>query len=83
MNALIYRPYVWIRNGISFVLILFVRCYQFTLGPIFGGRCRFYPSCSRYMILAIQKHGPFWGTCKGLRRLSKCHPWNEGGYDPP
>ncbi|MFO0813755.1 MAG: membrane protein insertion efficiency factor YidD [Gemmatales bacterium] len=68
---------------LSWFLILLVKLYQYLLSPFFGGQCRFYPSCSQYMILAIQKHGPFRGTGKGLWRLCKCHPWHPGGYDYP
>ena len=68
---------------LSWFLIALVKLYQWILSPIFGGQCRFYPSCSQYMILAIQKHGPFRGTGKGLWRLCKCHPWHPGGFDYP
>ena len=68
-------------------LIGLVRAYQFTLSPVlallFGSTCRFYPSCSQYMIVAIRKHGPVIGAAKGLWRLCRCHPWSAGGYDPP
>jgi len=63
-------------------LILFVRIYQACLSPFFGPCCRFYPSCSDYMIAAIQRHGPLKGSFCGLRRICRCHPWNPGGYDP-
>ncbi|MEW4487809.1 membrane protein insertion efficiency factor YidD [Thalassoglobus sp. JC818] len=67
----------------SFILILMVKLYQVTLGPFLGGRCRFYPSCSNYFIQAVRKHGPIKGAWKGLYRLCRCHPFCEGGYDPP
>lgn len=73
----------FIANGISFLLILLVRGYQLVLSPFFGGRCRFYPSCSQYMILSIQKHGPIVGTGKGIWRVCKCNPWHPGGFDYP
>jgi putative membrane protein insertion efficiency factor len=73
----------FLSNALSFVFILMVRAYQYTLSPIFGGQCRFYPSCSQYMILAIQKHGPLKGTCKGVWRVCRCNPWGKSGYDPP
>jgi putative membrane protein insertion efficiency factor len=44
---------------------------------------RFEPSCSRYMAESIKKFGPVKGLGRGLRRVSRCHPWNPGGYDPP
>ena len=64
-------------------VILFVRVYQLTLSPLLGDRCRFYPSCSRYMIEAVKKHGCVVGTAKGIARICRCHPWHPGGYDPP
>ena len=67
----------------SVVLILMVKLYQVTLGPFLGGRCRFYPSCSNFFIQAVRKHGPVKGALKGLYRLCRCHPFCEGGYDPP
>jgi len=67
-------------------LILFVRSYQWLVSPVLafmGVRCRFEPSCSEYMIGALQKHGPIRGVGRGMARLARCHPWHPGGYDPP
>jgi putative membrane protein insertion efficiency factor len=64
-------------------LVLLVRAYQYTLGPFLGPVCRFEPSCSRYMIGALQKYGALRGLWRGTRRILRCHPWNAGGYDPP
>ena len=70
--------------GLPAGLVIFaVKCYQWLLSPWFGPRCRFQPSCSAYFIAAVQKHGAMLGTLRGLRRISRCHPWNAGGYDPP
>ncbi len=44
--------------------------------------CRFEPSCSRYTEQAIAKYGLIRGSAMGARRISRCHPWNPGGYDP-
>ncbi|WP_084332513.1 membrane protein insertion efficiency factor YidD [Marinobacterium jannaschii] len=63
-------------------LILLVRCYQLLISPVLGNNCRFYPSCSHYMIEAIELHGPLKGVWLGLRRLSRCHPYSDGGFDP-
>lgn len=65
------------------VLILVIRLYQVTLSPLLGPACRFEPSCSRYMIGALQKHGVIKGLWKGTGRVLRCHPWHPGGYDPP
>lgn len=67
---------------ISRLLILLVHLYRHTLGLFLGGHCRYQPSCSQYMIDAIQKHGPIRGTWRGVRRILRCHPWGGGGYDP-
>jgi putative membrane protein insertion efficiency factor len=64
-------------------LIGCIRIYQMTLSPLLGDVCRFHPSCSRYMVEALRKYGLVVGLAKGLRRVSRCHPWNPGGYDPP
>lgn len=59
-----------------------VRLYQLLLGPWWGGRCRFTPSCSTYAIEALERHGALRGSWLGARRLSRCHPWCPGGHDP-
>lgn len=64
------------------VFIALVKGYQLLISPFLGNNCRFYPSCSQYMIQAIEEHGIFKGVYLGLKRLSKCHPWHEGGMDP-
>ncbi len=60
-----------------------IRVYQITLSPLLGPACRFEPSCSRYMVEALRKYGLFKGLAKGFVRLSRCHPWSQGGHDPP
>lgn len=57
--------------------------YQRTISPLLGPRCRFQPSCSRYMAEALRQYGLVRGLARGLKRLSRCHPWHPGGYDPP
>lgn len=64
------------------LLVLLVRLYQYALSPFLGRRCRFFPSCSEYTAEAIQKHGAWKGLRLGLKRVSRCHPWHPGGYDP-
>jgi len=65
------------------LLILAIRVYQWTLSPILGGQCRFEPTCSHYGIACIKSHGPLRGSWLTLRRISRCHPFCAGGYDPP
>lgn len=64
-------------------LIGLIRVYQVTISPLLGPACRFEPTCSRYMVEAIRKHGLMRGLGKGLIRFSHCHPWHPGGFDPP
>lgn len=59
-----------------------IRGYQRFISPIFPPSCRFYPSCSEYSYQAIEKYGALRGGWLGIRRISRCHPWNPGGYDP-
>ena len=64
------------------LLLALIRIYQYAISPILGQRCRFFPSCSAYVAEAVEKHGVCKGIRLGLRRLSRCHPWNPGGFDP-
>ncbi len=64
------------------LLILLVRLYQIAISPFLGNNCRFYPSCSSYMIEAIQVHGVLKGLYLGTRRILRCHPYSDGGLDP-
>ncbi len=79
-------PRSWPGRILLSLLILAIRVYQVTLGPLlsaFGPVCRFEPSCSRYTIGALKKYGLLRGLYQGIRRVLRCHPWNPGGYDPP
>jgi putative membrane protein insertion efficiency factor len=73
----------WPALAVTAFLIVLIRLYQVTLSPLLGQACRFEPSCSRYMMESLKKYGPIIGLARGLRRLSRCHPWDPGGYDPP
>jgi len=59
-----------------------IRLYQWTLSPLLGPKCRFYPSCSNYALEAVQRFGILHGSWLTLRRLGRCHPWHPGGIDP-
>lgn len=64
-------------------LILFlIKIYQKFISPLFPGKCRFYPTCSNYAYQAIQEYGSIRGLYLGIKRILKCHPFNDGGYDP-
>jgi putative membrane protein insertion efficiency factor len=59
-----------------------IRLYQKVVSPALGSNCRYYPTCSHYAYEAIEIHGAARGSWLGLRRISRCHPWHEGGLDP-
>lgn len=63
------------------VLVL-LRVYRVCVSPFLPPACRFEPSCSRYMIEAVNKYGAVRGVYMGVRRLLRCHPFSPGGYDP-
>ncbi len=63
-------------------LIVLLSFYKRWISPLLPSACRFYPTCSDYMRMAIEKHGALRGIWLGLRRLSRCHPLHEGGFDP-
>ena len=64
------------------ILVILLKGYQYLISPWFGQTCRFYPSCSCYAIEAIEKRGALMGFWLTLRRISRCHPWHPGGFDP-
>ncbi|MFP3976760.1 membrane protein insertion efficiency factor YidD [Marinobacter sp. KMM 10035] len=64
-------------------LLLFpIRFYQYAISPLMASHCRHYPTCSQYAMEAISHHGSLKGLYLSMKRLLKCHPWAEGGYDP-
>jgi len=69
--------------GIFKYLIIFpVRLYQKLISPLLGPSCRYQPTCSVYMIEAVNEWGVFIGGFLGLKRICRCHPWGSTGYDP-
>jgi len=67
----------------AWTLIGMVYVYRWTLSPLVGRQCRFYPTCSMYFIGAVRRYGAIRGTLRGVLRICRCHPWHPGGYDPP
>ena len=65
--------------------VLAIRLYQRFISPLTPPSCRYYPSCSQYAVVALQRHGLLRGTWLAARRIGRCHPWARGGVDhvPP
>ncbi|WP_090411196.1 membrane protein insertion efficiency factor YidD [Nitrosomonas halophila] len=59
-----------------------IKLYQYCVSPLTPPSCRFYPTCSNYAQEALGKYGLVRGLWMSVRRVLRCHPWNQGGYDP-
>ncbi len=62
--------------------LMLIRFYQLTISKVLPSSCRYLPTCSQYTYEAIVKFGVFRGMWLGAKRIARCHPWHEGGYDP-
>jgi hypothetical protein len=70
-----------IITALRLIPIGIIKIYQKVISPMLGPHCRFYPSCSQYAVEAIQEHGLVHGSSLSVKRILKCHPFNEGGID--
>lgn len=59
-----------------------IRGYRRFVSPLFPPSCRYTPTCSAYTLTAVERYGVARGIFMGLKRIARCHPWHEGGYDP-
>ena len=73
---------LFISNLLKHLIINIIKIYQRFISPFFPSSCKFSPSCSRYGIDAINKYGAIRGSFLTVKRVLKCNPWNNGGYDP-
>lgn len=64
-------------------MITLVRFYQRWISPAFPARCKYYPTCSTYALLAIRSRGVLVGTVLTVWRIVRCNPWSMGGIDYP
>jgi putative membrane protein insertion efficiency factor len=71
-----------IDRALAYPLIMCVYIYKYTLTSVFGGRCRFYPTCSSYALDALKTKSAALAILLIIKRLSKCHPLHSGGFDP-
>jgi uncharacterized protein len=69
-------------KAVRWLAVLPIRAYQRVLSPMFGNRCRYYPSCSEYAAQAIGRFGILKGLVLAGWRLLRCNPWSDGGFDP-
>jgi putative membrane protein insertion efficiency factor len=67
---------------VKYLVLWLIKFYQKVISPAFPPSCRFTPTCSHYTYEAIERYGLVHGGWLGLKRISRCHPWNPGGYDP-
>jgi uncharacterized protein len=67
---------------VSRLFILLIRAYQYALSPMFGQRCKYYPTCSNYAIEALRVHGVVRGAGLAAWRIVRCNPFSNGGVDP-
>jgi putative membrane protein insertion efficiency factor len=63
-------------------ILMLLRIYKQFVSPLLPSACRFYPTCSEYTMEAVRKFGPARGLWMGVKRISRCHPFHAGGYDP-
>lgn len=71
-----------IKVALSWILILPIKFYQYSISPLIPRSCRHVPTCSQYTIEALKTHGPLKGLYLGIHRILRCHPWGTHGYDP-
>lgn len=76
---------LWTRGlgwVLAWILIAPIKVYQWTISPLLGDVCRYYPSCSKYAVASLKTHGPFKGVALTAYRLLRCTPFTRGGLDP-
>ena len=64
------------------ILIALIKLYRYAISPYLAPSCRYTPTCSSYAIEAVERFGIFRGSWMAMRRISRCHPWHEAGFDP-
>src|SRR5450759_2021074 len=80
------RPRRWDRPAALRIMrrlaVGLILMYQKLISPLFGSVCRYEPSCSNYTREAVERYGVLKGSWLGVKRISRCHPFHQGGYDP-
>lgn len=70
-----------INRALKVAALMLIQGYRYTLSPLLGNCCRYYPSCSLYTRTAIERYGLIRGCWLGCKRILRCHPWAAGGID--
>ena len=70
------------KNPATLMLILVIKIYKYAISPYLPSSCRFYPTCSVYALTALEKHGLIRGLFLSVKRVLRCNPFCDGGYDP-
>ena len=70
------------KKVLIFPFVILIRIYQTLISPLLPSTCRFHPTCSKYSIEALQKHGIWKGSILAIKRISQCNPWGGKGHDP-
>jgi putative membrane protein insertion efficiency factor len=65
-----------------YLLLIPIKFYQIFISPLLGSNCRFQPTCSEYAYDSVKEHGLIKGFILSAKRIGKCHPWHDGGFDP-
>ena len=70
------------KSGGTVIFTQLIRFYRRFISPLLPPSCRFYPTCSQYALQALEQYGILKGSWLTIKRLSKCHPYHPGGFDP-
>ncbi|MFW5860913.1 MAG: membrane protein insertion efficiency factor YidD [Spirochaetota bacterium] len=70
------------KSPVAMLFIMLLRIYKLIISPWLPNACRFYPTCSVYAVDAVTKHGAVKGSFLAVKRVLRCNPFFEGGYDP-
>ena len=73
---------IFLSNLLKHLFIKVIKIYQRFISPFFPSSCKFSPSCSKYGIEALNKYGAIKGSLLTIKRILRCNPWSDGGYDP-
>jgi putative membrane protein insertion efficiency factor len=71
-----------VKINLVTIPVLLIKLYKYVISPVLPNACRFYPTCSQYAVEALTKYGLLKGGFLSIKRILRCHPLCDGGYDP-